>query len=217
MGYHWTADEIESLRINYAGFPTRVIAHLLGRAERAVYNKALSLGLRKSPEYLASSYAGRWDGKRGGATRFKPGLEPWNKGTRFVAGGRSADTRFKKGVPPHNQNPVGHERINSEGLLEIKVRDTRCTRRDYEGVHRLVWERERGPIPAGYIVVFKPGRRTTEFREIEADRLECISRGENMRRNSYHTRYPELASVIQLRGALNRKINNRGKQREQNA
>jgi len=34
-----------------------------------------------------------------------------------------------------------------------------------------------------------------------------------MRRNSYHTRYPkEVAQLIQLKGALNRKINRRSRQ-----
>jgi hypothetical protein len=45
---------------------------------------------------------------------------------------------------------------------------------------------------------------------ITLGRLELISRAENMRRNSYHTRYPkEVAQLIQLRGALNRQINKR--------
>jgi hypothetical protein len=34
-----------------------------------------------------------------------------------------------------------------------------------------------------------------------------MSRAESMRRNSYHNYPKELAQLIQLRGALNRKIN----------
>jgi len=50
--------------------------------------------------------------------------------------------------------------------------------------------------------------------EITLDRVECISLAENMRRNSYLTRYPkEVADLIRLRGALNRKINTRERRR----
>lgn len=39
------------------------------------------------------------------------------------------------------------------------------------------------------------------------DRLELVSRAENMRRNSRHTRYPhEVNKLMQLKGVLTRKI-----------
>jgi hypothetical protein len=61
-------------------------------------------------------------------------------------------------------------------------------------------------------VVFHAGKRTNVGSLITIDRVELITRSENMRRNSYLTRYPkEVADVIRLRGALNRKINNRSK------
>lgn len=207
MKGHWSPEDEFILRRLYPNAQMHELQAALGRDRISIRNKAIKLRLRKSARFMA-----------GKTHRFKPGSEPFNKGLKRGRGwapGRMADGQFIKGQPPHNQNPVGHERITKDGYLEIKVRDTRRTRHDYEAAHRLVWERERGPIPAGYIVVFKPGRRTTEFREITVDRLECISRAENMRRNSYHTRYPELASIIQLRGALNRKINNRGNHAKQ--
>ena len=58
--------------------------------------------------------------------------------------------------------------------------------------------------------MFKRGHATTDSALITADHLDCITRVENMRRNSYHNNYPkEVAQLIQLRGALNRKIKNR--------
>ena len=57
--------------------------------------------------------------------------------------------------------------------------------------------------------MFKPGRKTTDPARITADGLELVTRAELMRRNSYHNNYPkEVALLIQLKGALNRKINN---------
>ena len=55
---------------------------------------------------------------------------------------------------------------------------------------------------------------TTEPDQITADRVECITRAENMRRNTYHRYGPEVAKLVQLRGAINRQI--RKREKEQN-
>lgn len=63
-----------------------------------------------------------------------------------------------------------------------------------------------GPLPAGYIVVFADRNN----RNFAPSNLEAVTRAENMRRNSYLTRYPkDVADLIRMRGVLNRKINNR--------
>ncbi len=80
-------------------------------------------------------------------------------------------------------------------------------------MHRLVWIAANGPVPEGHIVVFKPGRRTTELKEITPDAVELITRVENMRRNTVHAKYPrELARLVQLRGVLSRQINRKAKE-----
>jgi hypothetical protein len=211
----WTEDEIETVRINYADWPTYVIAHLVDRSERAVFQQAQNMGLRKSERYMREHHGAfivAASASRG--TRFKPGHTSWNKGRKGSTGlhPNCRKSQFAKGQMPHTWRPIGHMRVTREGVLEIKVRDTRVTRDDYAAVPRLVWEREVGPIPNGHCVVFKPGQHTTEFRDITLDRLDCIDRAENMRRNSFWNRYPkEVANLIQLRGALNRQINKRAK------
>lgn len=74
-------------------------------------------------------------------------------------------------------------------------------------MHELVWVEVNGPVPANHYIVFKQGMRTTKLEEITLDRLECISKAENMRRNSYHNYGPEVAKLVQLRGAISRQIN----------
>ena len=60
--------------------------------------------------------------------------------------------------------------------------------------------------------MFRPGRASTDEARIALDALELVSRAELMRRNSRHARYPpEVNQLIQLKGALNRKINARSK------
>jgi hypothetical protein len=74
-------------------------------------------------------------------------------------------------------------------------------------VHRIVWEQDHGPIPAGYMVVFRKGQFTNDVELLTADRLDCISRAENAHRNSIWRKDPELAKLFQLKGAITRQVN----------
>jgi len=218
--HRWTLAEVAFLQDRYPVMATAHIAAALGLDERPVYQKAFALGLRKTPEYLASSEAGRWDGNRGGATRFQKGLTPWNKGKPGATGTQDAcrATQFKPGRPAseaRNYKPIGSIRISKDGYAERKVTDDPSvyTARRWVAVHRLVWEAANGPVPPGHAVVFRPGMATSDPDLISTERVELVSRAELMRRNSYHTNYPpEVARVIQLTGAITRQINKRAKE-----
>lgn len=205
----WTPADIEQLRALYPHRPTRELAVLFGRNSRSVYDKANQLRLKKTREFLASGLAGRLDGVRGMPTRFKPGQSAWNSGLKgWQSGGRSAETQFKPGQKPHTWRPIGHERITDEGYLQRKLTDTGHTRRDYVNVHWLLWIEHHGPIPPGMLIIFKDRNP----RHIAIDNLECISRSENMRRNTLHRLPKEVAQAIQLVGAINRKLNRHQKE-----
>lgn len=219
----WTPAIDRRLRRLYATMSAQECAEALGVSVGAIHNRVHLLGLSKSPEWIAERTRRQWaNGRLEGArrTQFRKGQIPVNKGRPQAewmpeeSRRRCAATQFKAGRPPHecrNYRPIGSLRLSKEGYLERKVTDDHpVPARRWVGVHRLVWEQAHGPVPRGHAVVFKPGRRTTVESEITLDRLECITRAELMRRNSYHTRYPkEVAQLIQLRGALNRKINTR--------
>lgn len=217
-GTLWTQIELTILHRYYPDHPTRAIAEALGRTDRQVYQKARSLGLKKSNAYLDSPHACRLrrGDNVGKAHRFEKGHVPANKGLRRPgwAPGRMAETQFKKGVmagaAQHNYVPIGSLRVTKYGALERKVTDDPSIypAKRWRPVAHLVWEAANGSIPDGHLVRFKPGMHTTVEGEITLDRLECIAYAENMRRNSLH-RYPkEIALAIQLRGAFNRKIRN---------
>lgn len=207
----------------YPHVPTQELADAAGITAAQAYRLAASLGLKKSAAYLAGPHAQRLrrgDGV-GTATRFKPGSQPWNKGTHYVAGGRSAETRFKKGRPAHearNYRPIGSLRISADGYLERKTTDdqTIIGPRRWTGVHRLVWEATNGPTPAGHVVVFKPERRSTDLASITLDALELITRAELMRRNSVHRLPPEIKEVTLLRGQIRATLTKRRKKEERN-
>ena len=68
--------------------------------------------------------------------------------------------------------------------------------------------RRSAPVPAGHIVVFDPPHAaTTVLEHITVDKLACISRAENALRNSSWRRDPQVAKLIQLKGAINRQVN----------
>lgn len=213
----WTREAEQHLRAAYANTATKTIADKLGVSVAVVYRKAYQLGLAKSDDFKASELSGRIQrGKQHPsmkASQFKPGLQPWNKGTHWTAGGRSADTRFKKGqmhgAAQHKYVPIGSLRISKDGYLERKFTDDPIlypTRR-WVGVHRQVWEAANGPIPAGHVVCFKPGQHSQIEAEIQLHKLECISRAELARRNHPATSNPELFKLIQLKGAITRQVN----------
>ena len=190
----WSDAEERALRRLYQTHTAREIGERLGRSRIAIKNKALKLGLGNG---IKSHNAGC----------FKPGLVPWNKGTRFIAGGRSAETHFKPGDKPHTWNPVWHERVSNEGYLQRKVTDTGVTWRDYRPVHHLVWQEAWRDIPPGYALVFRDGDK----RNFALCNLELVTRADIMRRNSFHNYGPEIAAAVQLRGAITRQINKRMK------
>ncbi len=207
---YWTAEEDSLLALLYPDCHAEDVAALMGLMRYQVYNRVHSLRLHKSAEWYASITAGRIQrGKQHPsmvATRFKPGLMPWNKGIHYKAGGRSAETRFKPGSRPQTWRPIGSYRTMG-GYLQRKETDTGYPPRDWVPVHRTVWADANGPMPARHVVIFKPGRYTVELQKIAADGLECISRGELAKRNHPRNKSPELAKLVQLKGAITRQVN----------
>lgn len=86
--------------------------------------------------------------------RYQPGSTPYTKGKKkYWSGGEK--TQFKKGHRPYNYMPVGSERINGEGYIDIKIADPNVWR----AKHLIVWERHNGPVPKGHAVLFGDGNR----------------------------------------------------------
>lgn len=210
----WTPAEIRTLHRLYADMPTQQLADRLGRPVGQVYQKAISLGLRKTAEYLAGPAACRLrrGDNVGAAYRFRKGLVPFNKGVKgWQAGGRSPETRFKPGRSPseaHNYKPVGSLRITKDGYLQRKLTDDQSIKPAQRWVaeHALVWQAAHGPIPPGHVVVFRLGKRTTIPEEITTDSVELISRADLARRNSVHNLPADLKHTIRALGTLRRAI-----------
>lgn len=103
--------------------------------------------------------------------RFPKGHTPFNKGLKglkgVIVGGK--ETQFKSGHLPHNYKPVGTERVNADGYVDIKIADPA----KWRGKHLLVWEKHNGrPVPPGHVVIFGDGNR----RNFDPDNLILVSR-----------------------------------------
>lgn len=212
----WTFEQLQQLRNQYPTTHTRELATQMSLPLHKVYAQANRMGLKKSDAFMAtSSKSGRIlkGGKLGQATQFQSGQTPWNAGRKgWQAGGRSAETRFTTGMMPPNTMPLGSLRIvrTKTGIsqLERKIGTTSGPNHlRWRTVHRLVWEAANGPVPSGHIVVFKPGMRTLVEAEITLDKVDCITRAENARRNDPGNKNPDLKKLYQLKGAITRQVN----------
>ena len=207
----WSPREDAYVRATYATTPTEQIAAKLNRSTLAVYQTANKLGIKKSQEYYDRPDC-RWGFRKGSTIgkefRFHKGQVPPNKGKKMPgwAPGRMKATQFKKGQQPENWNPVGSLRTNSDGCIEIKIREGTWNAKQgpaWQLYNRYLWEQHHGPIPPKHIVAFKDGNRAN----CVIENLELLTMKQNRLRNSMWNMYPrELAEVIQLTGVLKRKI-----------
>ena len=209
----WSAEDVAVLRARYPHESTAVVAQALGRTVATVSQCAIRLGVRKTPEYLASPSACRL--RRGDhigkATQFKPGHPPANKGLRRPGWGpgRMRETQFKpgqrRGKAARNYKPIGTERLSKDGYREVKIHDRLPLQSRWRAVHLVLWEAVHGPIPKAHALVFLNGDKT----DVRLENLELVTRRALMLRNSVQNLPAPLPQAIQLLGALKRKIGRR--------
>lgn len=116
--------------------------------------------------------------KTGRDGRFIKGSIPANKGKAQCdymsedAINRTKASRFKKGNTPHNHKPVGSERVNIEGYIEIKTEEPNI----WELKHRVIWKAKHGEIEKGYNLVFKDHNK----QNCTIENLLLVSDAENL-------------------------------------
>lgn len=209
----WNKQRLALLKKHYPTMPGNELAALLGIRVSQLYARAVKMGIKKDREALRRHNVERVRALResGRAHRFKKGNVPPNKGIKgWQAGGRAAETQFKPGKRPHTYKPIGSLREN-DGYLYVKLSDHGYVPADWIPLHRAEWERLNGPLPEGYIVLFKDGDK----RNFAADNLVAISKADNMRRNTIHNLPTELRDTIMTLGQLKRRINERDRGQEQ--
>lgn len=118
-------------------------------------------------------------GTHGG--RFLKGQEAHNKGQKVSKEvyEKMAPTMFKKGQMPHNHKPVGSERINVDGYVEVKTKEPKT----WELKQRVVYrEHYKDEIGKDEVVIFLDGNRLN----FNPENLRKINRAELVRYNQDH-------------------------------
>lgn len=211
-----TEDDIAYIKEHYATMSAQEIADARDMSKTTVSYIAQDLGLRKSREWIAERARLRClEPTHGGRkTRFKKGNVPHTKGRKVEewmspeGQANSAKTRFKKGDRPANHRPVGSERINVEGYIEVKVAEGKPWRHK----QRVVWEEAHGKLPSDVVVSFKDGNK----QNCELSNLYITTKAEKFKDVSLHSYPDDVREIIHMRGVLKRHINTQKRNRDGN-
>jgi hypothetical protein len=139
-----------------------------GRSYREMRGLLESVWGVSMTEGQLKSFMARHRLRNGRDTRFKPGHIPANKGCKGIHS--SPETEFKPGHRPANWKPVGSERINKDGYVEVKIQEPNKWR--YK--HVFIWEQAHGSRPKGHAVIFADGNK----RNFSLDNLILVNRHE---------------------------------------
>lgn len=151
----FTTERVEYLRNNVKGIGNKELTEMV--------NKHFGINLDVQQIRNAKKRYGLNSGITG---YFEKGHIPFNKGKKGIGGWEP--TQFKKGHKPHNYKPVGTERVNGDGYIDIKIEDPN----KWRGKHILTWEEHNGPIPNGHVVIFGDGNN----RNFDINNLILVSR-----------------------------------------
>lgn len=197
----FTPEEDAYIAANYLQVASCRMSKVLGRSKSSVPQRMKVLGLFVPAEIKQKFKTD---------SQIKKGNTPQNKGKKwseFMSKEgeiRSLTTTFKKGSTPHNTkyDLAISKRIDKRGFPYLFIRVSLCK---WMPLQRYIWEQINGRIPTKHKIVFKNGNTL----DCNIENLEMLTYKEAMLRNSSQRFGAEVFKLIQLRGALNRKINNK--------
>jgi len=192
----FTPEQVEFLKIHYRG---RSVAEL-----KDVFNDRFGTDMIRKQIRTAVNNRGITSGRTG---QFPKGNAPWNKDTKGMGLTGANKTSFKKGNVPANCKPVGSERIDKDGYIYIKIKETDPytgfpTRYKLKHVH--IWEKANGPVSEGMCLIFKNGNT----QDCNPENLALVSRLELLRlnQNGYKEAPDEVKLALFLLAKLETKI-----------
>jgi hypothetical protein len=118
-------------------------------------------------------------GTQGG--RFPKGHEPFNKGKKMTPEqyAKASATMFKPGNMPANHKPVGSERVNVDGYVDIKVAEPNKWRLK----QRQIWEDHyKEKLTRNDVIIFLDGDKLN----LDINNLMKLTRAELVRYNQDH-------------------------------
>lgn len=206
----WTEEEMQTMVELYANTKTDDICKMLNRSRSSVYGMADKLKLKKSAQYL-KDHVNVMDADLGKATRFQKGQLSWNKGRKMSSSvyQKAKRTMFKKGQLPHNtlHDGIVRTRTDKNGTKRPWIR---MSLGKWVEMKNHVWQQHNGDIPKGYCIAVKDGNPFN----YSIDNLECISKADNMKRNTIHNYPEEIKTTIRILTKLKKQTRDGEKQNE---
>ncbi|NCC85125.1 MAG: hypothetical protein EOM03_13500 [Clostridia bacterium] len=202
-----TPEQVQEILLRYPDEKAACIAEDYGVPVSTIYGTAKRYGVKKSEAFRHSPDSGRLQpGQRlSPATQFRKGCQSATKGKRLEAMFKKKESLerwkanwWKQGQKPPNTARDGEIRWRKNpGYYFIRIKEN-----VWELYHRHLWEKQNGPVPAGFNIIFIDGNR----RNCKIENLRCISNAELGEMNR-HTKYPpELRKAIELKNKLNKTI-----------
>lgn len=180
-------------RVDWEGHPEYeefLRGYIPGHQEREIadaFEREFGIRLTRAQIKNAKTRLGVRSGTHGGC--FGPGHVPANKDRTWDEMGISEESRermragqFRPGQLPHNARdlPVGSERVNRDGYVEVKVAERPSGRGpahdNWRPKAHIVWERANGrALRPGEVVVFADGDRSN----LDPGNLVAMTRAEH--------------------------------------
>lgn len=132
---------------------------------------------------------------------FKKGHIPTNKGKRT---GIVPKTAFKLGHASYNCDPIGAEKLRSDGYIWVKVSNSGKMRNRWKRKHRIIWESKNGPIPKDKKILFVDGNSLN----LSLDNMVLVTPAEMARINQGSYIYPDpemtktMLNVVKIRNKI---------------
>lgn len=178
---------VKYINKNYIGVGPKEMAKRLNKKFGKEYTRSQLKGFYRNHN-LNSGLTGQFEKGHIPKNGFQPGQVP--------AG--SVKYRFKKGHKPINWRPVGSERVNVDGYIEVKTEEPNV----WKLKQKVVWEAVNGPVPYGFKLIFLDGNKEN----VSIKNLEIVSNDEMLEMNRKGLRYddPEFTKTGILIAKVNR-------------
>lgn len=157
--FKFTQEQKEFLLANYQGKYSKELAEIFNKKFKTDVSPKQIKNFRRNHS-LSCGLTGR----------FQKNHVPFNKGTKGMM--KANKTSFKKGNIPKNYKPIGSERINIYGYVEVKIANPN----KWETKNRFIYKKYKGDIPKGFKVIYADGNKLNNH----LDNLILVSNSEEL-------------------------------------
>lgn len=187
MGKIFTEKQIEFIKTHVKGRTSKELTAIVNNTFNTNFTQRQIQNF-KSRHKCASGLGGE-------IGRFKAGQIPWNKGKKWSPEFREkmikTRTMFAKRHKPVTELPLGTERVNRDGLVEIKVKEADYPENSFKKnngngwimKHHKIWiDYHKKPVPKGHKIIFIDQNK----RNFDINNLKLVSNALMARLNQNH-------------------------------